>query len=142
MKNIAPLFPLFALVALYPLESRGEPPAATQPTRQEVAVPARADTTSDAPFANKIVEVFRDCQKIKPDMTRAELVKLQMFDEDCGPLHSVNDKSFHQHATFYYRSCSLLQVDVDFGATDAKEARPTDVITKVSMPYIDARPRA
>jgi hypothetical protein len=111
------------------------------PTRQGVAVPARADTTKDAEFANKIVEVFRDCQKIKPDMTRAELVKLQMFDEDRGPLYSPDDKSFKQHATFEYRTCSLIKVDVDFGATEAKEVRPTDIITKVSMPYIDARPR-
>ena len=122
MKNVAPLLLLLVLVALYPLESRGEP------------------ATNDAEFANKIVEVFRNCQKIKPGMTRAALVKLQMFDEDRGPLGEVDNKSFKQHATFYYRSCSLIKVDVDFAATEAKEARPTDVITKVSMPYIDARP--
>ena len=106
-----------------------------------VAMPARADTKYDAEFANKIVEVFKDCQKLKPGMTRAELVKLQMFDQDWGPLHSADDKTFKQHTTFYYRSCSLIKVDVDFEETDAKEAQPSDKISKVSMPYLDARPR-
>ena len=82
-----------------------------------------------------------DCQKIKAGMTRAELVKLEMFDQDWGPLSPADDKSFKQHATFYYRSCGLIKVDVDFAATEAKEAQPADRITKVSMPYIDARPR-
>ena len=106
-----------------------------------VAVPARAETTNDTEFVRKIVEVFRDCQKIKPGMTRAELIKLQMFDQDWGPLHLADDKAFKQHTTFQYRSCALIKVDVDFGATGSKEVQPTDVITKVSMPYIDARPR-
>jgi hypothetical protein len=105
-----------------------------------VAVPARADTTNDIKFVRKIVEVFRDCQKIKPGMTRAELIKLQMFDEDWGPLSPAGDKPFKQHATFEYRSCTLIKVDVDFGASDSKDAQPTDVISKVSMPFIDARP--
>jgi hypothetical protein len=106
-----------------------------------VAAPARADTTNDTEFVKRIVEVFKDCQKLKPGMTRADLVKLQMFDQDWGPLHPANDKTFKQHTTFEYRSCALIKVDVDFEATDDKEARPTNIISKVSMPYIDARPR-
>jgi hypothetical protein len=105
------------------------------------AVPARADTTNDTEFVRRIVEVFRDCQKLKPGMTRAELVTLQMFDEDRGPLQARDDHSFKQHMTFEYRSCALIKIDVDFGASDSKDERPTDVITKVSMPYIDARSR-
>ena len=72
----------------------------------------------------------------------AELVKLQMFDRDWGPLAPANPKTFRQHTTFFYRSCSLIEIDIDLGASDSKEERSTDVITKVSMPYIDARPRA
>src|SRR4051812_50207054 len=83
-----------------------------------VAVPARPDTTNDREFVRKIVEVFRDCQKIKPGMTRAELTKLQMFDQDWGPLHAADDKAFRQHTPFQYRSCALIKVEVDFGATD------------------------
>ena len=54
---------------------------------------------------------------------------------------SADDKTFKQHTTFYYRSCSLIKVDVDFEETDAREAQPSDKISKVSMPYLDARPR-
>ena len=102
---------------------------------------ARAATTNNPDFANQLVEVFKDCQKIKPGMTRAELIKLQMFDEDFGPLHAVDDKAFRQHTRFQYRKCSLIDVEVDFAVSASKEVRPTDVITKVSMPYIDARAR-
>ena len=106
-----------------------------------VIVSARADTASDRDFTTRIVEIFRDCQKIKPGMTRAELVKLAMFDEDAGPLRSVDDSSFKQHTTFEYRANSLIKVEVDFSPSDSKEARPTDIIAKVSMPFIDARHR-
>ncbi|MDR3377946.1 MAG: hypothetical protein P4M10_04625 [Verrucomicrobiae bacterium] len=106
-----------------------------------VAVPARADTTNDTEFIRKIVEVFRDCQKLKPGMTRAELVKFQMFDHDLGPFRPADDKAFRQHTTFEYRSCSLIKFDVDFETTNIKEARPTDIVSNVSKPYIDARPR-
>jgi hypothetical protein len=106
-----------------------------------VAVPARTDATNDAEFARRIVEVFKDCQHLKPGMTREELVKLQMFDQDWGPLSPADDKAFKQHSTFEYRGCSLIKVDVDFEPKETKEAQPTDIISKVSMPYIDARPR-
>ena len=142
MKTTVALLILLVLLGLHSVLSRGAPAATAQPgARQEVAAPARADLKNDPGFANKIVDVFKDCQKIKPGMTRAELVKLEMFDEDSAPLHDVNDKSFKPHTTFYYRSCALIKVDVDFRATEAKEARPGDVITKVSMPFIDARAR-
>ena len=106
-----------------------------------IAMPARADATRSPEFVAGLVEVFKDCQKIKPGMTRADLMKLQMFEEDLGPLHAVNDKVFRQHTRFQYLNCSLIEVDVDFGKSDSKEAQLTDVITKVSMPYIDARAR-
>jgi len=106
-----------------------------------VVASARADTTNDTEFVRRLVEVSRDCQKLKPGMTRAGLVRLQMFDEDWGPVRPADNKAFKQHTTFEYRNCSLIKVDVDFEATDTKEAQPTDIISKVSMPYIDARPR-
>ena len=106
-----------------------------------VAMPARADTTNDAEFVRRLVEVFQDCQKVKPGMTRAELTALQMFDEDRGPLQARGDHSFMQHMTFQYRSCSLIKIEVDFAASGSKDERPTDIITGVSMPSIDARPR-
>jgi hypothetical protein len=111
-----------------------------------IAAPARAGATNDeefaGKFANKLVKSFEDCQRVKPGMTRAELVKLQMFDQDWGPIQPADDKRFEQHTTFAYRGCFLIKIDIDFRASDSKESQPTDVITKVSMPYIDARPRA
>jgi hypothetical protein len=129
---------LLALLASFPPASRGERSTATRPGAN---VPANSDTITDAEFAKKVVEVFRDCQQVQAGMTRGELVKLDILDEDFGPLHPVADKSFRQHAKFEYRSCSLIKVDVDFGPTASEQKRPTDVITKVSMPYIDARPK-
>jgi len=104
-------------------------------------VPTRADSANDRDFTRRIVEIFGDCQKVKPGMTRAELVKLNLFDEDRGPLHALNDSSFKQHTTFEYRAFSLIRIDIDFSPSASKEARPTDIIAKVSMPFIDARPR-
>jgi len=106
-----------------------------------VVVSARADTASDRDFTTRIVGIFGDCQKVKPGMTRAELVKLSLFDEDRGPLFDPNDTSFKQHTTFEYRAFSLIKIDIDFSPSDSKEALPTDIIAKVSMPFIDARPR-
>jgi hypothetical protein len=106
-----------------------------------VVASTRADTASDRDFTTRLVEIFRDCQKVKPGMTRAEFVKLAMFDEDTGPLHVVNDSAFRQHTTFEYRANTLIKIDVDFSPSDSTEARPTDVIAKVSLPFIDARAR-
>ena len=107
-----------------------------------IVVPASADTTNDTDvLCNEIPHVCYECGKIKPGMTRAELIKLQMFVQDRGPDHPANDKTFEQHPTFEYRGCPFIKVDVDFGASSSKEAQPTDVITKVSLPYLDARQR-
>jgi hypothetical protein len=110
-----------------------------------VAAPVRAGTTNDGEFAGKfamkLVEIVNDCQKVRPGMTRAELTALQTFDEDWGPLRPANPKYFRQHARFQYRGCSLIEIDVDFQASGSTDEQPSDVITKVSMPYIDARRR-
>jgi len=106
-----------------------------------VVVPTRADKTNDQDFTRRLLEIFDDCQKVKSGMTRTELVKLDLFDEDRGPMGPLNDKSFKQHTTFAYRACSFIEIDIDFSPSDSKEARPTDIIAKVSMPFIDARAR-
>src|ERR1017187_4154845 len=106
-----------------------------------MVVPTHADTANYQDFTRRMVEIFGDCQKVKAGMTRAELVKLAMFDEDRGPLFNPNDNSFRPHTTFQYRAYSLIKIDVDFIPSVSKAARPTDVIAKVSLPFIDARPR-
>jgi hypothetical protein len=106
-----------------------------------VVLPTRAGTDNDAVLTKKVSEVYFACQKIKPGMTRAELLKL--FKEDTGGVAWPASKPFpfQQHQTFDYRSCSLIMVDVDFSPSDSKEARPTDIIIKISRPYINGDPK-
>jgi hypothetical protein len=74
-------------------------------------------------------------------MTRAELLKL--FKEETGGVAWPASKPlpFQQHQSFDYRRCWLIMVDVDFSPSDSKEARPTDIITKISRPYINGAPK-
>ena len=104
-------------------------------------VPARAGTDNDEVLTKKLSEVYFDCRKIKPGMTRAELAKL--FKEDTGGVAwpASVPFPFQPHQTFDYRSCGLIMVDVDFAPSDSKEARPTDIITKISRPYINGDPK-
>lgn len=107
-----------------------------------VVVPTRAGTDNDEVLTKKLYEVYFDCGKIKPGMTRAELVKL--FKEDTGGVAVPPSFAFpfQKHMTFDYRKCDLIMVDVDFAPSDSKEARPTDIITKISRPYINGDPKS
>jgi hypothetical protein len=64
-------------------------------------------------------------------MTRAELLKV--FDTEGG-------LSQAKHRTFVYRGCPEIQVDVDFTLAEpgqgVLEERPTDIISKISQPYL------
>jgi hypothetical protein len=106
-----------------------------------VVAPTRAGTDSDAELTKKLAVIFAECQSIKSGMTRAELFKL--FKEDTGgvAVSPTFTFRFQQHVTFDYRKCDLIKIDVDFGPSDSKEARPADIIIKVSLPYLDGRPR-
>ena len=106
-----------------------------------VVAPTRAGTDYDADLTKKLGAVFAECQTIKPGMTRAELAKL--FKEDTGGVAWPSSKPFpfQQHMTFDYRKCNLIKIDIDFAPTDFKYAQSTDIITKISKPYIDNRPR-
>jgi hypothetical protein len=103
--------------------------------------PVRAGTDQDEDLTRKLAAVFAECQTIQPGMTRAELLKL--FHQDTGGVAAPPDTvfPFEPHLAFRYRKCDLIKVDVDFGPSDSKNARSTDVITKVSLPYLDGRPR-
>jgi hypothetical protein len=74
-------------------------------------------------------------------MTRADLEKI--FQADTGGVAWPASKPlpFQQHQQFDYRSCWLIKVDVEFALSDSKEARPTDVITRISRPYLDNSPK-
>src|ERR1035438_7258829 len=94
-------------------------------------------SVSAQPLTNKyltkqISAVITECQKIKPGMTRAELLKI--FTTQGGIWSAM-------HRTFVYRGCPYIKVDVDFTLSDPMqkgiEERPTDMINKVSKPYLE-----
>jgi hypothetical protein len=74
--------------------------------------------------------VLKECQTIKPGMTRAALAPV--FCEE-GGLSTVT------HRTYVYHDCPYVKVDVDFAPSSPKQdtEQPTDVITKISRPYLD-----
>lgn len=101
----------------------------------------KTDTSYDKELNQKVAELWFDCQKIQPGMTRADLDK--MFRRDTGGV-AVPDSTplpFREHQTFDYRRCNGIMIDVDFRPSDSKEERPTDVIIKISRPYIDCSPK-
>ena len=79
-----------------------------------------------------IGNVLRECQTIKPGMTRTELSKVFITE---GGLSTAT------HRTYVYHDCPYVKVDVDFTPSDPKQApleeRPTDIITHISKPYLD-----
>ena len=97
-----------------------------------VIVPSHAANVADEDLTKQLAAVQPDFYKIKPGMTRAELEKV--FSKQIGG--STNPHYFRQHETFDYRRSVLLHVDIDFRASDSKEDRPTDIIDKISKPYL------
>jgi hypothetical protein len=90
------------------------------------------NSVADTNLTKQISEILTECQKIKPGMARAELLK---FFTTEGGLSTAT------HRTFVYRSCPYIKVDVDFTPSDtqqkALEERPTDTISTISKPYLD-----
>jgi hypothetical protein len=86
----------------------------------------------DRNLTKQISAILTGCQKIKPGMTRAELLKVFTTE---GGISSAT------HRTFVYRGCPYIKVDVDFTLSDPKqktvEERPTDTIHKISKPYLE-----
>lgn len=96
-----------------------------------VAMPTHAGTDVDKDLTKQITDVLKECQTIKPGMTRTELSRV--FTTEGG-------LSTAKHRTYVYRGCPYIKVDVDFTLSDPKqgtlEARPTDTIAKISKPYL------
>jgi hypothetical protein len=91
-----------------------------------------AHNSGDTKFTKQIFETLNECQKIKPGMTRADLLKV--FTTEGGFSTAVE-------RTYVYRGCPYIKADVSFTAADPKqnllEEHPTDVISKISKPYLD-----
>ncbi len=94
--------------------------------------PLPTNSVADANLTKQISAILTGCQKIKPGMTRAELLKV--FTTEGG-------LSTPMHRTFVYRGCPYIKVDVDFTDSDLNqkmvEERPTDTISKISKPYLE-----
>jgi hypothetical protein len=120
------LLPCLALVLSLVLTG-----GATAPSARSFA-PSRGSTDVDKDLTKQIAEILTECQKIKPGMARVELLKVFITE---GGLSTA------AHRTFVYHGCPYIKVDVDFTLSDAKqkgiEERPTDIISKVSKPYLE-----
>ena len=96
------------------------------------SMPSFAAGSVDDNLTKQISGILTECQKIKPGMTRADLLKV--FTTEGG-------LSTATHRTFGYRGCFYIKVDVDFTLSDPKqnvlEERPTDIIKTISKPYLD-----
>jgi hypothetical protein len=92
--------------------------------------PPKANT--DQNLTNQISEVLRQCQKIKPGATRADLLKIFTTE---GGVYTA------RHRAFIYRGCQYVKVLVDFTPTepnqDVLDQRPTDTIRSISKPYLE-----
>jgi hypothetical protein len=79
-----------------------------------------------------VENVLRECQTIRPGMTRAELSKI--FNTEGG-------LSTAKHRTYVFHDCPYVKVDVHFNLSDPKQdapdERPTDTIATISKPYLD-----
>jgi len=97
-----------------------------------VAVPSSAAADTDKDLTKRISDILTECQKIKPGMTRAELLKV--FTTEGG----LSSPAFR---TFVYRGCPYAKVDVEFTLSEPKqnvlEERPTDTVSRLSRPYLE-----
>jgi len=89
-----------------------------------------AVTETQTKLGIDIANVLKQCQTIKPGMTRAVLSSVLSTE---GGISTVG------HRTYVYRDCPYIKVDVDFSPSAPKQdvERPTDIVTKVSKPYLD-----
>jgi len=84
----------------------------------------------DSELTKQVSNLLKECQQIKPGMTRADLLKVFTTE---GGLWSPG------HRTYVLRRCPQIKVDVEFVPTqpDQTGEKPTDIISKISKPYLD-----
>ena len=84
----------------------------------------------DDKLTQRVAEIYTASVKIKPGMTRAVLLKI--FTREGGA-------SSPQRRCFVYPSCPYVKVDVEFAVPETRqEELPSDVITKISKPYLES----
>ena len=89
-----------------------------------------AVTKSRTNLGKDIAKVLKECESIKPGMTRAELAK---FFSTEGGLSTVT------HRTYIYQDCPFIKVEVEFAPSAPKQdvQKPTDIITNISRPFLE-----
>jgi hypothetical protein len=89
-----------------------------------------AVTETRTRLGTDVANVLKECQTVKPGMSRAELSTV--FSTE-GGLSTVT------HRTYVYRDCPYIKVDVDFTPSAPKQEveKPTDVVSRISKPYLD-----
>ena len=97
-----------------------------------LSTPCRAGSNPDKDLTKKVSDILTECKKIAPGTTRAELLKV--FTTEGGI-------STATRRTFAHRLCPYIKVDVEFIPSEPKqnalEERPTDIISKISRPYLE-----
>ncbi len=90
-----------------------------------------AITETQTKLGIDIANVLKQCKSIRPGMTRAEVSKV--FSTE-GGLSTVT------HRTCVFRDCPYIKVDVDFAPSAPKQdvEKPTDIVTQISKPYLEA----
>jgi len=83
----------------------------------------------DKTLMEQVADAMRKCGAIKPGMRRSDL---------SSDFTTEGGLSTAKHRTYVYRDCPYIKIDLDFGLSDAKQTdeRPSDVIEKVSTPYL------
>ena len=86
----------------------------------------------DQNLTKQISDILRECETIKPGMTRADLAKV--FTTEGG----LSTATWNHYV---HRRCPYIKVDVEFTLSDPKQQgwaeRPTDIISKISKPYLE-----
>jgi hypothetical protein len=96
------------------------------------ASPAKAGDEVDAHLTKQISSLLADSRKLVPGSTRADLLKA--FTTEGG-------LSTAKHRVFVHRRCPYVKVEVDFTLSDPAQnvldERATDIISKISKPYLE-----
>lgn len=108
-------------------------PATSTSATPKVAASVPAARTADWPderLTKEIATILQDYRQLQPGMTRAQLTRF--FTGEGG----ISDT---RHRTYVHRACLLIKVDVDFEPVPGQsgiEEQPSDIITKISAPYL------
>lgn len=100
-----------------------------------LVTPLFAGNDVDQDLTKKISEVLTECKKVKPGMTRAQLLRIFTVE---GGISTIT------HRTFVHRRCGYIKVDVEFfpqvpffQRIPKQQERATDVVKEVSKPYLE-----